>query len=117
MTFSNVQNVTVRQGPLQRAFGIADLRVQTAGGGSKSGEDGEQGATEQLHVGYFRGVANAAEIRDALLARLRRLRGSGLGDPEEPTGPAPAIEPAAAALEAARELLDEVRALAGALRG
>ena len=74
MTFSNIQNVSIRQGPLQRLFGIADLRVQTAGGGGKMGGDEEQGSTEQLHLGYFRGVANAAEIRDAVLVRLRRLR-------------------------------------------
>ncbi len=118
MTFSNVQNVTVRQGPVQRAFGIADLRVQTAGGGGKMGEGGEQGSTEQLHIGYFRGVANAAEIRDAVLARLRRLRNSGLGDPEEPER----LEAAAEAhrdpslLDAAREVLGETRELARALR-
>ncbi len=33
MTFSNVQNLAVRQGPLQRLFGIADLEVTSAGGG------------------------------------------------------------------------------------
>ena len=116
MTFSNIQNVTIRQGPLQRFFGIADLRVQTAGGGGKMGDGEEQGATDQLHLGYFRGVANAAEIRDAVLARLRRLRSSGLGDPEEPVAPV-AGETAPAVLEAARELLAETRLLGGALRG
>ena len=120
MTFSNVQNVTIRQGPLQRLFGIADLRVQTAGGGGKLGDESEQSSGDQLHVGYFRGVANADEIRDAVLARLRRLRGSGLGDPEEPEPepePAPAaMEPGAAALAAAREVLAEARSLSAALR-
>jgi len=33
ISFENVQNVEVRQGPLQRYFGIADVVVQTAGGG------------------------------------------------------------------------------------
>ena len=116
MTFSNVQNVTIRQGPAQRLFGIADLRVQTAGGGGKAGDDDEKGSADHLHVGYFRGVANAGEIRDAVLARLRRLRSSGLGDPEEPTPPVPGGDPAPSALEAAREVLREARALAGALR-
>jgi hypothetical protein len=117
MTFSNVQNVTIRQGPLQRMLGIADLRVQTAGGGGKVGDDDEQGSADHLHVGYFRGVANAAEIRDAVLARLRRLRGAGLGDPEEPVAPVPAgLDPAPGALEAARDVLREARSLAAALR-
>jgi len=116
MTFSNIQNVSIRQGPVQRFFGIADLRVQTAGGGGKMGDDDDQGSADHLHLGYFRGVANADEIRDAVLARLRRLRSSGLGDPEEPTQPAPASGPAPDAFEAAQELLSEVRSLAGALR-
>ena len=117
MTFSNIQNVSIRQGPLQRLFGIADLRVQTAGGGGKMGEEGEQGSAEHLHLGYFRGVANADEIRDAVLSRLRRLRSAGLGDPEDPVRPAPEVVPASGSLEAARNLLREVRQLAGALRG
>ena len=36
MTFANVQNISIRQGPLQRLLGIADLVVQTAGGGSSA---------------------------------------------------------------------------------
>ena len=35
ISFENVQNVEVRQGPLQRYFGIADVVVQTAGGGAR----------------------------------------------------------------------------------
>ena len=33
-TFENVQNVRVTQGPLQRLFGIADVVLDTAGGGA-----------------------------------------------------------------------------------
>jgi hypothetical protein len=117
MTFSNIQNVTIRQGPVQRLFGIADLRVQTAGGGGSPGEEGEQGSGDHLHVGYFRGVANAAEIRDAVLDRLRRLRSSGLGDPEEPVEPAPTGPASPDVLAAARELLEEARSLGTVLRG
>jgi membrane protein YdbS with pleckstrin-like domain len=116
MTFSNVQNVSIRQGPLQRLFGIADLRVQTAGGGGKESDGDEQGTADHLHIGYFRGVANAAEIRDAVLARLRRLRSSGLGDPEEPVLAEPLQRPDRSLLEAAAEVLRETRSLARALR-
>ena len=35
ITYENVQNVSVNQGPLQRIFGIADVLVQTAGGGGE----------------------------------------------------------------------------------
>jgi len=82
MTFANVQNVTVRQGPLQRAFGIADLEVRSAGGGD-GGADDDNGNENRLHVGTFRGVDNAAAIRDLVLAHLRRLRSAGTGDPDD----------------------------------
>jgi uncharacterized membrane protein YdbT with pleckstrin-like domain len=101
ISFANIQNVSIRQGPLQRLFGIADVEVRTAGGGgSSAGDHGESGG-RNMHLGYFRGVDNAEEIRDAVLARVRELRDSGLGDPD-------AHEPDA--LAAAHELLDEIRA-------
>ena len=34
ITFANIQNLSVMQGPIQRWLGIADLQVDTAGGGS-----------------------------------------------------------------------------------
>src|SRR4029453_8092335 len=37
ISFENVQNVEVRQGPIQRYFGIADVIAQTAGGGAAHG--------------------------------------------------------------------------------
>ena len=118
MTFSNIQNVSIRQGPLQRFFGISDLEVRTAGGGSSAGGGSQpQGISDHLHLGYFRGVANAEEIRDAILTHLRRQRTSGLGDPDEP---APSERGAAAGeepnpLAAGLEILAEVRALRQAL--
>lgn len=124
MTFSNLQNISIRQGPLQRLFKIADLEARTAGGGSKPGEEWQEGK-ENLHVGYFRGVDNAAEIRDAVLAQMRRVRAAGLGDPDEDAAevvdtapPADAAPPADSGdvLDAAREVLDEVRALRQAAR-
>lgn len=122
MSFANVQNLSTEQGPVQRLFGIADLKVRTAGGGGKSeGEPGEAGKKD-LHLGYFRGVDDAEGIRDLILGRLRGLKDAGLGDPDEPAAPA-AAEPGAPAsdrgpatvLDAARELLAEARALRAAL--
>ena len=45
ITFENVQNVELKQGPLQRHFGFANLIVQTAGGGGGGGKspDGRAG--------------------------------------------------------------------------
>lgn len=85
MTFSNIQNVAIRQGPLQRFFGIADVEVRTAGGGGggSGGGQHENPSAENMHIGYFRGVDNAEEIRDLIMNHLRRLSASGLGDPDE----------------------------------
>lgn len=124
MSFANVQNLAIQQGPLQRLFGIADLRVRTAGGGGRS--EGHEGTEHKdLHLGFLRGVDDAEGIRDLILARLRRLAGAGLGDPDEPAEPRAEAARAdggpgggeAPALAAARELLAEAAALRQALPG
>ena len=82
MTFANVQNISITQGPLERLFGISDVRVETAGGGGgHGGSHGKGGGGgSNLHTAVFRGVDDAEEIRDLMLARLQRVRGAGLGD-------------------------------------
>lgn len=112
MSFANIQNMSIQQGPIQRLFGIADLKVQTAGGGSAA-TPGEAHAGSNMHQAYFRGVDNAEQIRDAVLARVRQLRDSGLGDPDHEHDQ-PHVDHATTsleAIEAARELLAEARAL------
>lgn len=79
--FARVQNVEVRQGPVQRVFGVAELRVETAGSGREaeavlsvlSVEDA-QGARAELLAGR-RGAAaaappSAADEAEPPLARL-----------------------------------------------
>ncbi len=83
MTFANVQNISIAQGPLERLFGISDVRVETAGGGNSNPHGEGDGLGVNLHVGVFRGVDNPEEIRDLMLERLRRLRDTGLGDLDE----------------------------------
>ena len=80
MTFANIQNISVSRGPLQRLLGIADVEVQSAGGGIGGGGKESRGTAVQMHRGLFRGVDNAEEIRDRLRDRLRSYRDSGLGD-------------------------------------
>jgi membrane protein YdbS with pleckstrin-like domain len=119
MSFANLQQVVVSQGPLQRLLGLADVRVQSAGGGG--GEHAQASPLHSLHTGYFHSVDNATEIRDLILERLRRFRESGLGDPDEARrhppadGAATALVHEAGVLAAARELRDEARALRLAL--
>lgn len=113
MSFANLQQVEFSQGPVQRLLGIADLHVQSAGGGEQK-EGPHKG--ESLHTGVFEGVTNAKEIRDLILARLRDYRDSGLGHPSEEGNslPSPPFEVGTrdeATLAAARELLAEVRDL------
>lgn len=81
ITFENVQNIRITQGPLQRWFGIADLMVETAGGGGGTGAHGE--ASLNTHVGRIEGVDNADELRTLILGRLRQSRTAGLGDEDD----------------------------------
>lgn len=77
ITYENIQNIRVSQGPVQRVFGIADVLVETAGGGSAN----KQGAgASVMHRGLIEGVDNAHEIRDLILSHLRKTRTAGLGD-------------------------------------
>lgn len=115
MTFANVQEVSIRQGPLERLFGIANLRVRTAGGGASSSPGSQHGEDEEKsgHIGYFRGVDNAPTIRDLIMERLKRLRDAGLGDPDQlrVETEVAADEGSAGVLDAAHGLLEEARAL------
>jgi hypothetical protein len=122
MSFANIQQVVVSQGPLQRLLGLSDVKVQSAGGGS-GGHDshGNPHGNDDMHMGLFHSVTNAPEIRDLILERLRRFRESGLGDPEEKTSQSPSLPTAATTdgpadlLAAARELAAEARALRASL--
>jgi membrane protein YdbS with pleckstrin-like domain len=78
ITYENVQNVAVRQGPLQRWFGIADLVVQSAGGGGATASKGADPSGG--HVGVLEGLADAARVRGIIIERARRSRSAGLGD-------------------------------------
>lgn len=109
IALANIQNIAVKQGPLQRVFGIADVEVNTAGGGGSSGDmETKKRGGEPMHVAYFRGVDNAEEIRDLLREGVRRQRDAGLGDPDEAV-PVPDLDDAVAVL------LQEARALRAAV--
>lgn len=111
MTFANIQQISVHQGPLQRLLGIYDLEVSTAGGGAPV-HPAHGGLMNAGHRGFFHGIDNAPEIRDMMLERLRRLRDTGLGDPDEPeVVELPPRDVDAPLLVAARELLREAQAL------
>jgi membrane protein YdbS with pleckstrin-like domain len=79
MSFANIQQVRVSQGPLQRLLGLADVKVKSAGGGSGGHYEHEE---RDMHTGIFHNVTNADEIRDLIIERLRLFREAGLGDVE-----------------------------------
>jgi hypothetical protein len=106
LTFANVQNVSVEQGPVQRLFGVADVHVQTAGGGGEP-----RPGQPSMHVGILRGVADAHALRESVLDRVRATADAGLGDPDDAHRPH-AGDPAASA--AALVVLERARALARA---
>jgi uncharacterized membrane protein YdbT with pleckstrin-like domain len=104
--FANIQNLSVMQGPIQRPLGIADLQVETAGGGG--GHANQKQLGPNLHTAFFRGIDNAEEVKQLIQQRLRALKDSGLGNREEmPLRAAPA----SGFLEALRAVHAEARAL------
>lgn len=115
-TLANVQDIRLRQGPLQRLLGLADVELRTAGGSEAPAGGGAHGghASANLHLARFRGVENAEAIRDLVIDRMKKARGAGLGDPDD--APLPAAAPVALALEAAaRGLAEESARLRAAL--
>ncbi len=116
ITFENVQNVVVQQGPVERYFGISNVIVHTAGGGRSVGSHGESApAWLAGHIGKLEGVANAAELRDLILSRVRESRSAGLGDElaADPQRQQAASCWTPGQVAALREIRDAARALAG----
>jgi uncharacterized membrane protein YdbT with pleckstrin-like domain len=115
VTFANIQNVAVMQGPIQRALGLADLQVETAGGGSANANQKQLGPN--LHVAWFRGIDNAEEVKVLIQDRLRKLKDAGLGDHDDHhQHVAPSAAPAPDLLDALRAVHQEARALHEAVR-
>ncbi len=114
MTLANVQNIAIRQGPLQRLLGIADVEVKTAGGGASAGGPHGKGKamSEPMHVAFFRGVDNAEEIRDLVREGVRRQKDAGLGDPDQARHHDQASAAAGELLREARKLRAVVEAAA-----
>ena len=121
ITFANIQNISVSQGPLQRALGISDLKVDTAGGAGSSTAGNRHAPAVNLHTAWFKGVDNAEEIRELMQQRLRALKDAGLGDSDDRPAPGAgsAVSPrgSAALTVALREVLAEAAALRGTVAG
>jgi membrane protein YdbS with pleckstrin-like domain len=76
ITYQNVQNMRITQGPVERHFGIARLTVETAGASA----DPHQGRGGIGNRAMIEGVRDPQRLRERILDRLKRSRGAGLGD-------------------------------------
>ena len=115
ISLANIQHIALRQGPLQRLVGIADVEVRTAGGGSDPHDHKSESAS--MHLGRLRGIADASAVRDLIVDRWRALRKAEKKLEEAPiVDPFDSVDPAAALLAAGRALEAEAQALGGWVR-
>ena len=99
LSYANVQNLEVTQGPLERLFGFQSLSISTAGADAQPGQD-------TSHVVTLVGLENADELRALILGMLSKQKDTGLGEV------APLLAPGALRLDRLRE----IKAAALALR-
>jgi membrane protein YdbS with pleckstrin-like domain len=101
LSYANVQNLEVTQGPLERLFGFKALTISTAGADTTPG-------AENSHLVTLVGLDQADDLRALILGMLKQQRDSGLGDAAHHP---PALAPALSI-----ERLKEIRAAALSLR-
>lgn len=118
LTFVNVQNISVEQGPLERVFGISRLVVDTAGGGGSAASQQQGAALQNYHQAVLSGLDNAAEIRDLIVAYLKKLpHADGLGTPDKSRhGGMGERRYSAEEIETLREILAEAKSLRAHIR-
>jgi membrane protein YdbS with pleckstrin-like domain len=109
ITFENVQNLKVSQGPVQRAFGISSLELETAGSGASTDSKGRQRSMANRAV--IEGVTDAQRLRDMILPRIQRSRSAGLGDEARSTTRHGEGTWTAEHLAVLREIRDEIAAI------
>jgi membrane protein YdbS with pleckstrin-like domain len=113
ITYENIQNVAVRQGPVQRYFGIANVIVKTAGGGGGGHGSGHSDAGSGHH-GLLEGVDNAEAIRGLIVEAWQRARSAGLGDDADKRVPRSAASWSPAELDLLRQIRDQALRLVNA---
>ena len=74
LSYANVQNLEVNQGPLERFFGFKTLTISTAGAANTPG-------AENSHLVTLVGLQDADELRALILGMLKQQRDTGLGEP------------------------------------
>jgi len=85
VSYANVQNLEVSQGPLERLFGFKTLTLSTAGASQSKLE------SENLHVIRLPGLEDADAIRELMLGMLKHQKDAGLGEPVTGGSSAPGL--------------------------
>lgn len=114
LTFVNIQNISIEQGPIQRAFGISTLVVETAGGGGMVTQEGQ--SITNYHRATLQGLEQAEAFRDLILNYLRQLPNySGLGSPDDALGESGTSKSTRGftqeEVQALKEILTEIKSL------
>ena len=86
ITYANIQNISLQQGPVERLFSLSNIKVETAGGGGGDSKGDALG-----HSGQIQGVEDAELLRDLMMDQVRLHRSGGLGEGEDL--PTPSREP------------------------
>jgi membrane protein YdbS with pleckstrin-like domain len=76
LSYANVQNIEVTQGPLERVFGFKSLMISTAGSDSNPGQDNS-------HVIQLVGLEDAEKVKQLIMGMLKNQKDSGLGEVDE----------------------------------
>jgi membrane protein YdbS with pleckstrin-like domain len=76
ITFENVQNIHIRRGPIQHLFGISTIVIETAGATESDASSRFAGGNKAI----LEGIENPNEIRELIMERVRRSRGTGIGE-------------------------------------
>lgn len=76
LSYANVQNLEVTQGPFEMLFQIKTLTISTAGGSARPG-------TVNPHLAKLEGLKNADEVKQLILGMLKGQKDAGLGEPHD----------------------------------
>lgn len=75
LSYANIQNVEITQGPIESLFKIKTLIISTAGGSATPGINPHQARLE--------GLTAADEVKALILGMLKHQKDAGLGEPSE----------------------------------
>lgn len=92
--YNKITNIDITQGPLQRAFGIGTIHVQTAGAG------GQQGTHAELRL---LGISNLEQVKDTI---MEGARGRTIAEPVQIKTEMPQSVP-----EVSEQILKELTAI------